>query len=113
MVEGIYSMEGGICNLREIVQVCKKYKAYIYVDEAHSIGALGSSGRGVCEHTGVDPAEIGQIHFYLCITFIISLLNRYLDGHVHQGTIVLEHTNILSFPNFSCNQSIRPRDYQL
>eukprot|EP00597_Dinobryon_sp_UTEXLB2267_P003994 CAMPEP_0170076094 /NCGR_PEP_ID=MMETSP0019_2-20121128/13120_1 /TAXON_ID=98059 /ORGANISM="Dinobryon sp., Strain UTEXLB2267" /LENGTH=345 /DNA_ID=CAMNT_0010287497 /DNA_START=458 /DNA_END=1495 /DNA_ORIENTATION=- len=58
MVEGIYSMEGGICNLKEIVQVCKKYKAYIYVDEAHSIGALGRTGRGVCEHTGVDPADI-------------------------------------------------------
>lgn len=58
MVEGIYSMEGDICNLRSIVDVCKKYKAYIYVDEAHSIGALGKSGRGVCEQTGVHPSEI-------------------------------------------------------
>eukprot|EP00597_Dinobryon_sp_UTEXLB2267_P002865 CAMPEP_0170077800 /NCGR_PEP_ID=MMETSP0019_2-20121128/14537_1 /TAXON_ID=98059 /ORGANISM="Dinobryon sp., Strain UTEXLB2267" /LENGTH=311 /DNA_ID=CAMNT_0010290331 /DNA_START=538 /DNA_END=1473 /DNA_ORIENTATION=+ len=58
MVEGIYSMEGGICNLKEIVRVCKKYKAYIYVDEAHSIGALGKTGRGVCEYTGVNPADI-------------------------------------------------------
>jgi serine palmitoyltransferase len=59
MVEGIYSMEGVVCKLKEIVQVAKKYKAYIYVDEAHSIGALGKSGRGVCEHTGVDPKDIG------------------------------------------------------
>eukprot|EP01038_Epipyxis_sp_PR26KG_P008357 gene8357-11304_t len=58
MVEGIYSMEGAICQLPEIVRICKKYKAYIYVDEAHSIGALGSTGRGVCEYTGVDPADI-------------------------------------------------------
>lgn len=58
MVEGIYSMEGDICNLPEIVRVCKKYKAYIYVDEAHSIGALGKTGRGVCEQTGVDPKDI-------------------------------------------------------
>lgn len=58
MVEGIYSMEGEICKLREIVDVVKKYKAYIYVDEAHSIGALGKTGRGVCEHTGVDPSEV-------------------------------------------------------
>jgi serine palmitoyltransferase len=60
MVEGIYSMEGVICNLKEIVRVCKKYKAYIYVDEAHSIGALGKTGRGVCEFAGVDPADIGE-----------------------------------------------------
>lgn len=58
MVEGIYSMEGSICKLKEIVRVCKLYKAYIYVDEAHSVGALGKTGRGVCEHAGVDPADI-------------------------------------------------------
>ena len=58
MVEGIYSMEGSICKLAEIVQVCKKYKAYIYLDEAHSIGALGRNGRGVCEYAGVNPEDI-------------------------------------------------------
>lgn len=36
----------------------KKYKAYLYLDEAHSIGAMGRSGRGVCEHAGVDPADV-------------------------------------------------------
>jgi serine palmitoyltransferase len=58
VVEGLYSMEGEICNMREIVDVCKKYKAYIYVDEAHSIGALGATGRGVLEHSGVSPDEV-------------------------------------------------------
>ena len=67
MVEGIYSMEGAICNLSEIVRICKKYKAYVYVDEAHSIGALGKTGRGVCEHCGVDPADIGTPTFPLLI----------------------------------------------
>lgn len=52
-VEGIYSMEGEICKLKEIVAVTKKYKAYVYLDEAHSIGAMGATGRGICEHTGV------------------------------------------------------------
>ncbi|RLN06583.1 hypothetical protein BBO99_00005000 [Phytophthora kernoviae] len=58
MIEGIYSMEGEIVRLREMVDVTKKYKAYIYVDEAHSIGALGKTGRGICEYAGVDPNEI-------------------------------------------------------
>eukprot|EP00741_Cyanophora_paradoxa_P008201 tig00000025_g7936.t1 len=58
IVEGIYSMEGEICKLKEIAAVCKKYKAYLYLDEAHSIGALGAHGRGVCEHLGVDTADV-------------------------------------------------------
>ncbi|KAI3956555.1 hypothetical protein MKW92_008144 [Papaver armeniacum] len=58
VVEGIYSMEGELCKLPDIVQVCKKYRAYIYLDEAHSIGAVGKSGRGVCELLGVDTADI-------------------------------------------------------
>jgi len=58
IVEGIYSMEGEYCSLRSIVKTCKKYGAYIYVDEAHSIGAMGPTGRGICEYTGVDPSDI-------------------------------------------------------
>ncbi|RYG52878.1 aminotransferase class I/II-fold pyridoxal phosphate-dependent enzyme [archaeon] len=52
-VEGIYSMEGEVCRLPEIVRIAKQYKAYVYLDEAHSIGAMGATGRGICEHTGV------------------------------------------------------------
>jgi len=58
IVEGIYSMEGEVCRLPEIIAVKKKYKAYLYVDEAHSIGALGKTGRGICEHWGVDPNDV-------------------------------------------------------
>ncbi|KAI9084048.1 hypothetical protein K1719_034044 [Acacia pycnantha] len=58
IVEGIYSMEGELCKLPEIIAICKKYKAYTYLDEAHSIGAVGKTGRGVCELLGVDTADI-------------------------------------------------------
>jgi serine palmitoyltransferase len=58
MVEGIYSMEGDMTPLREIVALKKKYRAYLYLDEAHSIGALGPTGRGLCEHVGVDPRDV-------------------------------------------------------
>jgi serine palmitoyltransferase len=58
IVEGIYSMEGELCKLKDIVAVKKKYKAYLYLDEAHSIGALGDGGRGVCEAAGVDTADV-------------------------------------------------------
>ncbi|XP_034040139.1 serine palmitoyltransferase 3 [Thalassophryne amazonica] len=58
MVEGIYSMEGSVVRLPEIIALKKKYKAYLYLDEAHSIGAVGSSGRGVTELFDVNPADV-------------------------------------------------------
>ena len=57
-VEGLYSMEGTFVNLPAVVALKKKYKFNLFVDEAHSIGALGPQGRGVCDYFGVDPAEI-------------------------------------------------------
>ncbi|XP_021498226.1 serine palmitoyltransferase 3 [Meriones unguiculatus] len=61
LVEGIYSMEGSILNLPQIVALKKKYKAYLYVDEAHSIGAIGSKGQGVRDFFGLASEDI-DIH---------------------------------------------------
>lgn len=58
VVEGIYSMEGSIVRLPEIIELKKKYKAYIYLDEAHSIGALGPNGKGVIDYYGLDTKDI-------------------------------------------------------
>ncbi|MDR3141695.1 MAG: pyridoxal phosphate-dependent aminotransferase family protein [Tannerellaceae bacterium] len=53
VVDGVFSMEGDIAKLPEIVALSKKYNASIMVDEAHGIGVLGKQGRGTCEHFGV------------------------------------------------------------
>ena len=55
VVEGVYSMEGHMTPLPDFVALRAKYGAFLYVDEAHSIGAVGLSGRGVCEHYGLSP----------------------------------------------------------
>ena len=57
-VEGLYSMEGTMVDLPGVLALKKKYKFFLYVDEAHSIGALGPRGRGVCDYFNVDPAEV-------------------------------------------------------
>ncbi|KAL4952963.1 pyridoxal phosphate-dependent transferase [Aspergillus filifer] len=57
-VEGLFSMEGAMCNLPRILELKKKYKFHLFIDEAHSIGAIGSHGRGVCDYFQVDPAEV-------------------------------------------------------
>lgn len=53
VVDGVFSMEGDVANLPEIVRLAKKYNATIMVDEAHGLGVFGRQGRGVCDHYGV------------------------------------------------------------
>ena len=53
VVDGVFSMEGDLCNLPEIVRLKKKYNATIMVDEAHGVGVFGRDGRGVCDHFGL------------------------------------------------------------
>jgi 8-amino-7-oxononanoate synthase len=59
--EGVFSMEGDIADLRGIVGLAKPYGARVYVDEAHGIGVLGSTGAGAAEHLGVLDAVGGFI----------------------------------------------------
>ncbi|MDR1981821.1 MAG: aminotransferase class I/II-fold pyridoxal phosphate-dependent enzyme [Tannerellaceae bacterium] len=53
VTDGVFSMEGDVANLPEIVALSKKYNASVMVDEAHGIGVLGKQGRGTCSHFGV------------------------------------------------------------
>jgi 8-amino-7-oxononanoate synthase len=52
-IDGVFSMEGDIAKLPEIVKLAKKYKANIFLDDAHSLGVLGKNGRGTADHFGL------------------------------------------------------------
>jgi len=54
VVDGVFSMEGDIVKLPEVVALCKKYGARLMVDDAHGIGVLGETGRGTAEHFGLE-----------------------------------------------------------
>lgn len=49
-VDGVYSMDGDIAPLPEILEIARKYNAYVYVDDAHGLGVLGKTGKGTSEH---------------------------------------------------------------
>lgn len=56
VIDGVFSMEGSIVSLPEIVKLCEMYKAALMIDDAHSIGVLGDHGRGTAEHFGLEHA---------------------------------------------------------
>jgi 8-amino-7-oxononanoate synthase/acyl carrier protein len=57
-IEGVYSMDGDIPDVPRFVEVKKRHKAFLYIDEAHSIGVLGAHGRGIGEYFGIPAKDI-------------------------------------------------------
>jgi glycine C-acetyltransferase len=58
VADGVFSMDGDICPLPDLVAVKKEFGCYLMIDESHASGVLGATGRGTDEHFGVNPAEI-------------------------------------------------------
>lgn len=57
-VEGLYSMDGDAARLRDLIEVKRAHQAWLMVDEAHGLGVLGATGRGIAEHALVNPADV-------------------------------------------------------
>lgn len=57
-IEGVYSMDGDFSNVPRFVEVKQRHKAFLFVDEAHSIGTMGATGHGMSEHFQFDPREV-------------------------------------------------------
>lgn len=99
IVEGVFSMEGSIVRLPEIIALKKKYKAYIYLDEAHSVGAMGPNGRGVIDYYGADPKDVDILMGTFTKSFgsaggyiagskkLINFLKVYSHAHCYASTM--------------------------
>ncbi|RYP08910.1 hypothetical protein DL765_008633 [Monosporascus sp. GIB2] len=80
-VEGLYSMEGTMVDLPGVLALKDIYKFHLYVDEAHSIGALGPRGRGVCDYFGIDPSRVDILMGTLTKSFGAN--GGYVAGEKH------------------------------
>jgi glycine C-acetyltransferase len=58
IADSVFSMDGDIINLPEMAKLCKQYRAYLMIDEAHSVGVIGKTGHGVEEHFDLPPDTI-------------------------------------------------------
>jgi serine palmitoyltransferase len=83
-------MEGTITPLPEIIALKKKYKAYLYLDEAHSIGAVGPTGRGIVEHFGCDPKDVDVLMGTFSKSF--GAAGGYLAGSRELIAFVRQHS---------------------
>uniref|UniRef100_A0A914YDI2 Aminotransferase class I/classII domain-containing protein n=1 Tax=Panagrolaimus superbus TaxID=310955 RepID=A0A914YDI2_9BILA len=100
VVEGIYSMEGTITDLPSFIEVKKRNKAYLFVDEAHSIGALGPRGRGVVDYWGCNPRDIDVLMGTLTKSFASAggyiAGSKALIGYLRNNSAVYNYGTAMS-----------------
>ena len=58
LTDGVFSMDGDLAPLPAIAAVCARHRAFLAVDDAHGLGVIGESGRGIVEHFGLSPAQV-------------------------------------------------------
>jgi 8-amino-7-oxononanoate synthase len=99
VVEGVYSMDGDMCTLPEVLEVTKRHGARMLIDEAHSTFLFGPNGRGVAEHFGVEE----DVDFHLG-TFSKSLGGQ--GGFVAGSRALVDYVTAFGRSRFfSCNLS--------
>lgn len=99
VVDAVFSMDGDVCDLPAVVDLCQRHGALLMVDEAHSLGVLGKTGRGVQEHFGLPPdaidVKMGTLSKTLasCGGFvagrdeIVTYLRHHARGYIFSGAL--------------------------
>jgi 8-amino-7-oxononanoate synthase len=99
VVDAVFSMDGDIIDLPGVVDLCRKHNALLMVDEAHSLGVLGETGRGIQEHFNLDSSDIdikmgtlsktlaGCGGFVAAKEEIITYLRHHARGYIFSGAL--------------------------
>jgi len=66
VTDGVFSMDGDVADVSELVKLCRKYDAYLYIDDAHGYGVLGKNGQGILSHfKGIEKKDFDRIIYLL------------------------------------------------
>ena len=102
-IEGVYSTDGDIPDLPKFIEIKKHYKAFLMVDEAHSIGTIGKHGRGISEYFGINPSNIDLWMGTLSKSFASC------GGYIAGSKALVEYLKYTS-PGFVYSVGISPPD---
>ena len=100
-IEGIYSMDGDYPELPRFIELKERHKAFLMVDEAHSFGVMGASGRGIAEHFGVEGRQVD---------IWMGTLSKALascGGYIAGESVLVEHLK-LAVPGFLYSVGMAP-----
>lgn len=99
VVDAVFSMDGDIIDLPGVVALCRQHGALLMVDEAHSLGVLGRTGRGIQEHFQLDPGDVdikmgtlsktlaGSGGFVAATEPVITYLRHHARGYIFSGAL--------------------------
>lgn len=102
-IEGVYSTDGDIPDLPKFIEIKKHYKAFLMVDEAHSIGTIGKHGRGISEYFGINPNNVDIWMGTLSKSFASC------GGYIAGSKALVEYLKYTS-PGFVYSVGISPPD---
>ena len=103
VIEGVYSMDGDIPDLPRFIEIAKRHNALLMVDEAHSMGVLGATGRGIGEHFGISPGDVDLWMGTLSKSFASC------GGYIAGRADVVEYLR-LTAPGFVYSVGLSPPD---
>lgn len=122
ITDGVFSMDGDICKLNDLMEICYKFNCYLYIDDAHSTGVLGKTGAGTCEHFNISDEKIilmgtgskalGCVGGFISSnSLIIDYLKNTSKTFIFSTSQTPENAKTLSNAIIKCTEYKSQRDY--
>lgn len=122
ITDGVFSMDGDICNLYDLISLCYEFDCYLYIDDAHSTGVLGKYGKGTCEHFNIEDERIilmgtgskalGCVGgFISSSSLIVNYLKNTSKTFIFSTSQTPENAKTLSNAIIKCESYISQRHY--
>ena len=122
ITDGVFSMDGDICKLNDLMEICYKFNCYLYIDDAHSTGVLGKTGAGTCEHCNISDEKIilmgtgskalGCVGGFISSnSLVIDYLKNTSKTFIFSTSQTPENAKTLSNAIIKCTEYESQRDY--